>query len=103
MFNHGSFSGPAGFNSKTAAGSEGGVVDGGKDGVLWSFSSMLSMPSGEVAKIGRRTEGLDLKREVKEVKRVLRRVVESGSARGSGAIGMGVRFLLLWWMVWVRK
>lgn len=60
--------------------------DGGGDGVTQGGSSMLSIPSGEMPKIGRREGRLVLKREVRVDKRRFRTAVASGSGSGSGAI-----------------
>jgi len=67
---------------------EAGEGDGGGDGVTQGFSSTLSIPSGEVPKIGRRGGGLALKREERVERRLLRTAVASGSGSGSGAIEM---------------
>lgn len=90
----GTFSGPGGFNSNPAGSSDGlirkegrGGRGGrkGKDGAPQSFNSLPSVPSGEVRKIGRRREDLDLKGEEMVERRELGTRAASGLAISSGA------------------
>ena len=86
--NQGSFSGPGGFNSNPAGSSDRGIrKEGreGKDGAPQSFNSLPSIPSGEVRKIGRRREDLDLKGEEMVESRELGTRAASGPAISSGA------------------
>lgn len=89
-----SFSGPRGFNSNPAGSFDGGIrKEGrgrrggreGKDRAPQSFNSLPSIPSGEVLKIGRRREDLDLKREEMVESRELGTRAASGPAISSGA------------------
>ena len=75
--NQGCFSGPAGFNSKSA---------GSCDGITLSLNSMLSIPSPEDLKEARCREDLGLKREGMVESRRLSAGVASGSGTGSGGI-----------------
>ncbi|PUU72431.1 hypothetical protein B9Z19DRAFT_677727 [Tuber borchii] len=91
--NQDSFSGPGGFNSHLLVGcssdgeiGESGEGGGRRGGVSQSFSSMLSAPSGELEKIGRRVRGLALKMEERAEMRLLRSAVASGTGSGRGAI-----------------
>ena len=95
--NQGSFSGPGVFNSNPAGSSDRGIrKEGrggrggregreGKDGAPQSFNSLPSIPSGEVRKIGRRREDLDLKGEEMVESRELGTRAASGPAISSGA------------------
>ena len=95
--NQGTFSGPGGFDSNPAGSSDGlirkegrggrGGRGGrkGKDGAPQSFNSLPSIPSGEVRKIGRRREDLDLKGEEMVERGELGTRPASGPAISSGA------------------
>lgn len=88
----GSDGGVTGVGGGAGEDGESGERDGGGDGVTQGPSSMLSIPSGEVRKIGRRMGRLALKREERVERRWLRNAVASGdgSGSGSGAIEMVV-------------
>ena len=70
-------------------------MEGGRDGVPQSCSSMLSIPSGEVLKFGRR-RGLDLKREAMAKIILLQIPATSDFVNRSRAIEMAVFFSFFW-------
>jgi len=88
------FSGPAGFDWRTAGGGSERRAGRGKPGTETkpnSFNSVLSVPSGMVGMRGRK--GFGLKMAWKKATMLSHHPLKVGSLSGSGAIGVKVIFL----------